>query len=166
MDMILQLVIFTILMTLGFIFGRRAERKHYRSIIERESQLQHVLLTSAKTPPEQLTQAHLVMGSVVVASDYFKRFVAWLRSIFGGNMSAYDSLLDRARREAVLRMKAQAHSTGANIVCNVKFTTASIVKDSSNSAMVEVMAFGTAGYLPPSANSAQASESSASDHQA
>ena len=93
--------------------------------------------------------------SVVVASDYFKQFMAWLRSIFGGKVSAYDSLLDRARREAVLRMKAQAAQAGANIVFNVKFTTSSIAKDSSNSSMVEVLAFGTAGVLPQGTNAAQ-----------
>ena len=149
MEMLFQLVIFTTLMLLGLIFGRRAERKHYRSIIERENQLHHILMTSTKIPPPQLSQTQLVMGSVVVGSDYFKQFIAWLRGIFGGKVSAYDSLLDRARREAVLRMKAQAQAAGANIVCNVKFTTTSIAKDSSSSSMVEMFAFGTAGVLPP-----------------
>lgn len=155
MDMIFQLVVFTILMILGLVFGRRAERKHYQSIIERENQLHYILLTSTKTAPKELTQTQLVIGSVVVASDYFKQFMAWLRSIFGGEVSAYDSLLDRARREAVLRMKAQAAQAGANIVFNVKFTTSSIAKDSSNSSMVEVVAFGTAGVLPQGTNAAQ-----------
>ena len=90
------------------------------------------------------------MGSVVVASDYFKQFVAWLRSLFGGHVASFESLLDRARREAVLRMKENAQKQGANIICNVKFTTASINKDASSSSTVEAMAFGTAGYLPPS----------------
>ena len=46
MDMIFQLVVFTVLMILGLVFGRRAERKHYQSIIERENQLHYILLTS------------------------------------------------------------------------------------------------------------------------
>ena len=100
-----------------------------------------------------MTEAQLVMGSVVIASDYFKQFVAWLRSIFGGHLSSYESLLDRARREAILRMKEQAQKQGANIICNVKFTTASVNKDASNSSTIEAMAFGTAGRMP--AQSAQ-----------
>ena len=89
------------------------------------------------------------MGNVVIASDYFKQFVAWLRSLFGGQVNSFESLLDRARREAILRMKENAQKQGANVICNVKFTTVSINKDASNSSTVEAMAFGTAGYLPP-----------------
>ncbi|MFT6733724.1 MAG: hypothetical protein ACJAS9_001914 [Polaribacter sp.] len=37
--------------------------------------------------------------------DYFKRFLAGLRNIFGGRVVTYESLVDRARREAILRMK-------------------------------------------------------------
>ena len=54
----------------------------------------------------------LVNGSTVVSNDYFKRLLAILRNIFGGRVKAYESLLDRARREAVLRMKDEAHSSG------------------------------------------------------
>ena len=153
MDLLFQFIIFICLMGLGFFFGRRAERKHYQSIIAREEALRHILITSVKETPPNMTEAQLVMGSVVIASDYFKQFVAWLRSIFGGHLSSYESLLDRARREAILRMKEQAQKQGANIICNVKFTTASINKDASNSSTIEAMAFGTAGRMP--AQSAQ-----------
>ena len=44
----------------------------------------------------------------MVSVDYFKRFLAGLRMIFGGRVSSYESLLDRARREALLRMRLQA----------------------------------------------------------
>ncbi|MCI5128213.1 MAG: hypothetical protein D3907_06860, partial [Candidatus Electrothrix sp. AUS3] len=33
---------------------------------------------------------------------YFKRIVAGLRNIFGGNVQSYETLVDRARREAVI----------------------------------------------------------------
>ncbi|MFZ1416906.1 MAG: heavy metal-binding domain-containing protein [Burkholderiaceae bacterium] len=150
MDALIKLIIFVSMMLLGFFFGRRAERKHYQSILAREEALRHILLTSVKEPPAELQNAQLVMGSVVVASDYFKQFVAWLRSLFGGHVTSFESLLDRARREAILRMKENTQKQGANIICNVKFTTASINKDASSSSTVEAMAFGTAGYLPPS----------------
>lgn len=81
MDALIKLIIFVSMMLLGFFFGRRAERKHYQSILAREEALRHILLTSVKEPPAELQNAQLVMGSVVVASDYFKQFVAWLRSL-------------------------------------------------------------------------------------
>jgi uncharacterized protein YbjQ (UPF0145 family) len=46
-----------------------------------------------------------VSGSVVVSVDYFKRFLAGLRTLVGGRVTSYETLLDRARREAILRCK-------------------------------------------------------------
>ena len=65
--------------------------------------------------------------------------------MFGGKLVAYESLLDRARREAVLRMKQEARDKGANRIINVKFQTFSIPGRNPRSfGAVEVMAYGTA----------------------
>ena len=59
--------------------------------------------------------------------------------------TSYESLLDRGRREAVLRMKDQARRAGAGSVFNVKLETVSIFKGRENSVgSVEVLAYGTA----------------------
>ena len=42
--------------------------------------------------------------NVVIAVSQFKSLVATVINIFGGSIPAYESLLDRARREAVLRL--------------------------------------------------------------
>ena len=56
-----------------------------------------------------------------------------------------DFELERARREAILRMKEDAHRLGANMVINVKLETASISKGAANQiGSVEVYAYGTA----------------------
>ena len=87
----------------------------------------------------------LVTGSTVVSVDYFKRFVAALRNLFGGRVTPYESLLDRARREAVLRMKAEAQALGASLVFNIKYETASISKGGGYTiGSIEVLAYGTA----------------------
>ena len=68
-----------------------------------------------------------------------------MRSIVGGRVSSYESLIDRARREAILRMKEQAATLDANYVFNVKMETSSISKGRRNSiGSVEVLAYGTA----------------------
>ncbi len=87
----------------------------------------------------QATEVTLVNGSVVIASDYFKQFIASLKNFFGGRLSSHESLLDRARREAMLRMKTQAHVWGAREVVNVKLSTSFI-----DSIGIEVTATGTA----------------------
>ena len=142
----IELAIFLVLLTLGYGFGQYAERRHYRSIIEREKRLNALPAIAARFPPaEPRYRQTLVIGNTVVSVDYFKRFLAALRILFGGRVMAYESLLDRARRESLLRMKQQADGLGAEMVFNVKYETASISKGRGNTiGSIEVLAYGTA----------------------
>nr|UOP04733.1 YbjQ family protein [Conchiformibius kuhniae] len=141
-----------LLLAVAFVFGSRAEKKHYAGILAREDALRHIMVLSVKRPPKSFAEQRLVMGSVVVSSDYFTRLLAWFRNIFGGNVRGYETLLDRARREAVLRMKAQADELGAEMILNMKFETSTlgnihVPQQSSALGTVEVLAYGTAGKL-------------------
>ena len=83
----------------------------------------------------------------MIAEDYFKRIAASLKSLVGGRLTAYESLMDRGRREAVLRMKEEARGLGADMVFNVRFETASM-NDSAGGRQAmfsaEFIAYGTA----------------------
>ena len=143
----IDLIVFVSLLALGYGFGRRAEASHFKSIIEREQQMKGVLTFNERTLPTGLPPVSTVLvgGNVVIAVDYFKRFVAGLRGLVGGRLSAYESLLERARREALLRMKKEAQALGANMIINVKLETASISKGRKRQiGSVEVYAYGTA----------------------
>ena len=143
----INLAIFFSLLVLGYGFGRYAEKRHYKSIITREIELNRIPAIALRIPPPSVIpqDTMLVTGNVVVSVDYFKRVLAGLRGLVGGRVHSYESLLDRARREAVLRMKEQADSVGANMVFNIKIETASISKGRSNTiGSVEVLAYGTA----------------------
>lgn len=145
-----ELILLLILLSLGYVVGQYAERRHYRSILQREERLNSLPAIASRYPPSE-PQYHqaLVTGSTVISVDYFKRFMAALRSLFGGRITAYESLLDRARRESLLRMKQQAAALGASMVFNVKYETASISKGRGNSiGSVEVLAYGTALIAP------------------
>src|SRR5690606_39865928 len=109
-----QLLTFLVLLALGFGFGRWAEKRHYRSIHAREAILRGLIVVPDRMPPIQYQHYHsnLVTGSVVVSVDYFKTVAAGLRSFIGGRIGAYESLLDRARREAILRMQEDALRQG------------------------------------------------------
>jgi uncharacterized protein YbjQ (UPF0145 family) len=145
-----DLIIFLSLLALGYGFGRYAEKRHYRSIIERERRLNSLPAIASRNPPmDVFYDQRLVIGSVVISIDYFKRFLASLRNLFGGRVTAYETLLDRARREALLRMKEQAEAAGAKLVFNVKYETSSISKGRRNAiGSVEILAYGTA-LIPP-----------------
>ena len=105
-----------------------------------------MLLFSNRFPPfaSGRHDTHLVAGSVVIADDYFKKVVAGLYSLVGGRVRSYESLLDRARREAVLRMKQSARERGPGMIINVKFQTFAIGGRSKNSMTgVEMLVYGT-----------------------
>lgn len=145
--MYIDLYIFATLLLLGFFFGRLAEKRHFKSIIEREKKYSDLLTFSGRVLPPGMdnADAELVGGNVVISIDYFKRIAAGLRSIVGGRVTSYESLLERARREAILRMKEDAIAKGATIVVNVKLETSSITKGKGQQiGSVEVYAYGTA----------------------
>ena len=149
-----DLLIFLALLTLGYTAGSYAERKHYASIIkrEREQLMVQVMTAEAYFAEGRVKNAFLVSGSAVISVDYFKRMLAILRNIFGGRIKAYESLLDRARREAILRMKEQALGNGAHMVVNLRLETATIgnaANRKSKLGCVEVVAYGTAVALNP-----------------
>lgn len=142
-----DLVIFLALLSAGYVFGRWNERRHFRSIREREQAMRELLVFSERFPPPQSqpVDCTLVAGSCVVAFDYFKAFVAGLRNLFGGRVTSFESLMDRARREALLRMKQEALDMGATMIVNVKIETSQISGGQANApGSVEVFAYGTA----------------------
>ncbi len=152
MEIIFQnfdLFIFLTLLLLGYTFGTIAEKRHYRSIIRRENELVKLAVVTAegRFAEGAVRESYLVNGSVVVSNDYFKRLLAILRNIFGGRVKAYESLIDRARREAILRMKEEAHSKGAHMIVNLRLETSTIGRSANKKKKVgsiETLAYGTA----------------------
>lgn len=143
----MEFATFIILMLLGYGFGTWAERRHYKSIEEREMLYQHLPTIGLKQPLPQsgrVVKTQLAAGNVVISVDYFKRFLASLRNFFGGRVSSYETLVDRARREATLRMKESC--PGATQIINVRLETASLSKNTKKGSIgsIEVFAYGTA----------------------
>jgi len=134
---------------IGYVFGRSIERKHFKRIERMEKASRNFPVITLKTAPANLrvVDSGLVHAGVVVSVDYFKRFLAGLRNIFGGRVTAYETLLDRGRREALIRLKQRAHAGGYHAVINVRLETSRLAsgrRDGKGTAGVEVFAFGTA----------------------
>ncbi len=139
-----DLIIFVILFVSSYLIGRYKEKRHFADIIRREKELLALpALTMKQTEEYPVAEAKLVTGNVVIAGDYFKQIMASLASFFGMRLSVAESMMDRARREAVLRMKEQA--TGADAILNVRLQSMKIGQRSTITG-VEVMACGTAIY--------------------
>ncbi len=147
-DLVLRFGLPIGLIVLAFFTGSAVERRHYASIRRRERRARHLpVLTFREVPPGwRVEESTLLTGSVVISLDHFKRFVAGLRDLVGGRVAAYESLLDRARREAILRLKEQAFAAGYRAVINLRLETYQTAGagDGQGTAGVEVLAYGTA----------------------
>jgi uncharacterized protein YbjQ (UPF0145 family) len=155
----MELVIFIVLLLLGFIVGKSKERRHYRSIgIREEAFLDKPTITARVPSGENISHAALAIGSVVVSIDYFKRFLSSWRMIFGGELKSYSPLLDRGKREALLRMKESVPRADEYINCRMETSTISSGKGKAMGT-VEVIAYSTAiTYAKGSTHPDQATE--------
>jgi uncharacterized protein YbjQ (UPF0145 family) len=148
-ESLLPLAFALALLLFTYVVGSAVERRHYRSIREREREWKRLPAITFRTPPPawEIEGSALVTGNVVISVDYFKRFLAGLRKVVGGRVKSYESVLDRARREALLRLKEDALAGGYNAVVNVRLETARMANSRRNGqgiAGLEVLAFGTA----------------------
>ncbi len=137
------------ILLLAYFIGSYIERRHFRKIREREEALHGYPVMTFESMPDtwRIGSSTLVTGSVVVSLDYFKRIIAGLRAIVGGRIKTYEPLLDRARREALLRMTESARRSGYDAVINVRLETSRLANARGNgngTAGVEMLAFGTA----------------------
>lgn len=141
-----DLIIFILTLIITYFTGTKLiERRHYNSIKKREREFLNLPAVTSKEIIEDrpIKEVRLVYGSVVVSIDYFKRFLAGLRNIVGGEVSSYETVLDRARREAILRMKESAK--GADIIINTRVETSTIGKTKKGgTGCSEILAYGTA----------------------
>lgn len=143
-----SLWLFFALLLLGYVAGRRIEAQHLQSIEQRERAFAYLDTTTSRRPCPSLGAAgrvELVDGACVISVDYFKTIVGSLRQLFGGNVLSYESLVERARREAILRLKASCGD--ADQIINLRIETSSISKGQRNQiGAIEVHAYATAVY--------------------
>ncbi len=148
METVLQTFTFILTIGIAYALGTIIEQDHYVNIQKREKDFLSLPAVSSKSiEQDNLLDGQLVYGSVVISHDYFKRFLASLRNLTGGRITAYESLLDRARREAILRMKEQARLLGADMVVNMRFATSSVGDEAWTLGCFELLAYGTAVRL-------------------
>ena len=144
MDIIFAIVLLVICYCTGSII----EKNHYNNIKKREVKLfKSPFITFSKhvNSSRKVRNCGLVCSSVVIGCDNFKSFLAALLNLFGGNISVYESVLDRGRREAILRIREKAYAKNADIVMNIKLETVMLSPfGTRGQPKVCVTAYGTA----------------------
>ena len=80
-----------------------------------------------------------VFGLVVRSRGLAGNLSAFLRSLVGGEIHEYTSLLEDTRRQAIDRMVLNATAVGANAVLSFRFDSSEL-----GGSMSEIVAYGTA----------------------
>jgi uncharacterized protein YbjQ (UPF0145 family) len=143
----IHFIFFIIIIVSAYITGNYIEKKHYAYLDDQEAKQ---LLLPAVTGQNfldhnrKITKCELVSANVVISIDYFKRIAAALRAIFGGEISSFETIIDRGRREAILRVKQQAKE--ADMIINMRVETSTIGNNYGKNQIAgcEVIAYGTA----------------------
>ena len=129
METIIYFIFAIFLLAGAYVTGTLIENAHYESIQQKENEFLGLPAVTSKEIglDENILSAELVMGSIV---------------------KSYESLIDRGRREAILRMKENARATGADAILNMRFqfSTIGLVTHSKKGGIgcFEVLAYGTA----------------------
>jgi uncharacterized protein YbjQ (UPF0145 family) len=98
------------------------------------------------------TKGH-VFGLVVRSRGLAGNLAAGLRSLAGGEIHEYTSLLEDTRRQAIDRMVQNATLMGANAVLSMRFDSSEM-----GTSMSEIVAYGTAVVLAPDSAAPTAAE--------
>jgi len=133
-----------ILLILGWGVGRGIISRHRKRLDAQDEAFKNIRLHNIKYKPSVSVTApvetYLVTGSLVLSIDVFRRLMAAFIQIAGGEVSNYSDLLERGRRDALLRLKAEADSFGAQDIYNIKIQSAAIGANHG----IEILAYGTA----------------------
>jgi uncharacterized protein YbjQ (UPF0145 family) len=104
-----------------------------------------IVCTTENVPGYKVTAVKgQVFGVVVRSRGVGGNIMASLRSIVGGEIKEYTSLLEQARRHAIDRLTENAAAMGANAVVMMRFDSSEIAE-----IMSEIVAYGTAVVIEP-----------------
>ena len=88
------------------------------------------------------TSLGVARGIIVRSRSVVGAIGAGLQTIFGGNITLYTSLCERARQDAYERMLAEAATLGANAVIGMRYDATEI-----GAGVTEVLCYGTAVHV-------------------
>ena len=69
----------------------------------------------------------VVSGSTIQSKNFVSDFGQGIKSIVGGELKSYTSMMEKARNQATQRMVDQAVKMGADAIIGVRYTTSSIM---------------------------------------
>ena len=88
---------------------------------------------------KELEMLGLVKGSTIQSKHLGKDIAQAFKSMVGGELKAYNEMMQEARALATKRMVAEAEELGADAVVNIRYSSAAVMQGAA-----EVIVYGTA----------------------
>lgn len=97
------------------------------------------LLSIEYIPGQEFEALGIVRGTVVQTKNIGRDFMAGMKTLVGGEITAYTEMLNEARQIATKRMVDQAKELEADAIVGIKYGSSQVM-----SGAAEVIAYGTA----------------------
>ena len=98
-----------------------------------------LLVTTETVPGKRLEPLGIVKGSTIQSKHIGKDITQGFKTLVGGELTAYNDMMNEARALATKRMVAEAEALGADAIVNIRYASSAIMQGAA-----EVIAYGTA----------------------
>ena len=98
-----------------------------------------ILVNTDYISGKELETLSLVKGSTIQSKHVGKDILQGFKTLVGGELKAYNEMMNEARAIATKRMVAEAEALGADAIVNVRYASSAIMQGAA-----EVIAYGTA----------------------
>jgi uncharacterized protein YbjQ (UPF0145 family) len=98
-----------------------------------------ILVNTETISGKELEMLGLVKGSTIQSKHLGKDIMQAFKSMLGGELKAYNDMMNEARAIATKRMVDEAQALGADAVVNVRYASSSVMQSAA-----EVIVYGTA----------------------
>lgn len=98
-----------------------------------------ILVTTDYIAGKELEMLGMVKGSTIQSKNIGKDITQSFKTIVGGELRAYNDMMNEARALATKRMVEEAQAMGADAIVNIRYASAAVLQGAA-----EVIAYGTA----------------------
>lgn len=98
-----------------------------------------ILVNTDYITGKKLEMLGLVKGSTIQSKNVVRDITQGLKTLVGGELKAYNEMMNDARELATKRMVAEAESMGADAIVNIRYASSSVMQGAA-----EVIVYGTA----------------------
>lgn len=98
-----------------------------------------ILVTTDYISGKELEMLGMVKGSTIQSKNIGKDITQGFKTLVGGELKAYNEMMNEARALATKRMVEEAEKLGADAIVNIRYASSAILQGAA-----EVISYGTA----------------------